>query len=198
MLLLLTSLSFGILFTTANFPTDHQQRVSENQVVARGKGFVIQAKDFVEYKTHVKTMLETAGRPFDTSNNDLIKEMIQRELLIRYAEEKGIRVTDEEARQFLQEQRTAWDQSPEARRYLDALIRAKGFTSNDAYWNDPSTLQMYKRTLLLEKLLEHLHQTGELNENQTLENLEAELYKRANIHIDTNVLSQLDQVQYHV
>lgn len=172
----------------------HQtQTIPRNRIVARGKGFVIRASDFVEYKANVKTMLQSAGKPFDMRNGDLLRNMIQRELLVVYAKEKGIQVTDEEVRRYMHEQRAVWDQSPEAKRFKDEFIRAKGFASEDAYWNNPDTLLTYKKHLLIEKLVGHLYETGELNENKTFEDLERELYERerGSIHIDSEILSQL-------
>ncbi|CAM3565193.1 hypothetical protein AB1399_09435 [Hydrogenibacillus schlegelii] len=78
-------------------------------------------------------------------------------------------------------------------RFKDELIRAKGFTSEDTYWNDPRTLQTYARQVVIEKLIAHLYQTGELHENKTIEDLEQELCERgkAGIQWDHNVPNQL-------
>ncbi|BBI32403.1 SurA N-terminal domain-containing protein [Cohnella abietis] len=126
----------------------------DGNVIAKVGSKEITYKEFRENSENVKMFEKKAGASLNRSNNDILNDMIKKQLTVQYAIEKGIVVSDEEVQSYANEQREALQTvSEEAKEALKNLINISGLSENE-YWKSDVLLSKYRNWIIINKLIE--------------------------------------------
>lgn len=126
----------------------------DTDVIVKVDSKEITYNEFREYKENLIMMAKKEGLALNRSNNDILNDMIKRQLTVQFAINKGIVVSNEEVQAYANEQRKILQTAPEeAKEVLKNLIEKSGLPENE-YWESNTLLSAYREWIIINKLIE--------------------------------------------
>lgn len=154
-------ISIDNLFREMDAELNKQKIISDSAEIANVQGVKITALDFRQYKANVNFVEKSNGQLTNKTELDLLNEMIKRELTVQYALDNGISVSEDEISIYIDEIRKALKDAPnEAKEVQRNLIKKSGL-SEEEYWRSEDTRNLYRRWILINKLIEQKYISGE-------------------------------------
>lgn len=171
--------------------------VADNDTIAEGPGFKITAKELKFYKANEEASAKLQNQTTARSNSDLLKDLIEKQLVIQYAKDQGLSVSKEEVTKYIEQLRIQLNQASTPQDIKDLKenrIRISGLTENE-YWTSAETLKNYENFLLITKLTDKLTAEGKLKNPQDYKNFQDKLWNQSQskIKIDNEKLSNVNK-----
>lgn len=174
-----------------------KQAVSDSEIIAKVGDKEITVGEFRQYRENLRFMERYRGNELNRNNSEILTDMIKRELIIQYAKDLGITVSDEELAKTIQETRKAIEVAgtQEVKDILRNLIKKSGLNEEE-YWKSKETLDLYRDWILIGKLGAHLHQKGiiAIDQPQEFEEFENSLLDKLEhkISIHENIIQRIE------
>lgn len=168
--------------------------IPRDQPIVEYSGIKITTDEFHQYRTNVKLMDRYHETEHLRSNEQMIEAMIKQQLVLQYAKKKGIVVSDQEVRQYMDQQRNILEQAPqEVQEFRDHVIKAKRLTK-ELYWSSPELIEDYRNWMLHDKLAEHLADTGEIENIFSFGDFGEKLWQqhKSNVTINHQLLNKFN------
>jgi hypothetical protein len=174
--------------------TSQQVENAQEITIVDGKSFTISEREFVQYKRNVLLVHEMNGIDFIQTNDQLIKDMIKRKLLLQYAKKQNVTISDQEVEEYALQQQELFSNldDPDFNAIKTELAKAIK-VSEEEYWTHPKTLKNYEEWLTIEKLITELYNSEQLNDERTDEDFKEELWKKekSQISIKNEILDNI-------
>jgi hypothetical protein len=153
----------------------------EDFVLVSGDGFQITAKRFIFYKENKKMLNEIQNINDIPSDIDLLNELIKTELLVQYAKDEGLKVSDEEItdaiefeRKVLQDPNLTGEENEIVKEIMKNRIEMTGLSEKE-FWNSKEIREQYGKHILIGKLYSHLLTKGEIEDIQDFQKFQDKL-----------------------
>ncbi|MGF9823501.1 hypothetical protein ABE430_25560, partial [Brevibacillus agri] len=147
---------------------------------------VITDKEFKIYKAYMKANQKLNKASNEISDNDLLTELVMDELLVQEAENQGVSVSLNTAKEYSIKMKEILENADEkSKEFQRNAIEVTGL-SEDKYWEEYAP-DMYRKQLSTSNLVEKLVKDGVLPNaidnlddfNKAFEKYKKELYKKA-------------------
>lgn len=159
--------------------------------VVESNHFIITQQQYIDYKENLMFIHQTNEIPFNLTNNEIINQMIEREVLLQYATDQYIVVTKDKVKAYALQTKEAVEQSemPDMQKiYLE--LAEKLNVSPESYFTHPTVLKEYEWQFMIDKIVNQLTAEGTLTDTYTISSFVEELKKedRYAVSINQNAL----------
>lgn len=189
----------GSALAISSFATDEQTEVfkslkeevvniksTKESTLVQVENESITDKEFKTYKAYMKANQKLNKASNEISDNDLLTELVMDELLVQEAENQGVSVSLNTAKEYSMKMKGILENADEkSKEFQRNAIEVTGL-SEDKYWEEYAP-QMYRKQLSTSNLVEKLVKDGVLPNavdnlddfNKAFEKYKKELYKKA-------------------
>lgn len=115
--------------------------LKQDKVIAKVGSLPLTEDEFL----YLKGLNQAMGEP-NRDDNAIFNALIEEKMLLHYAQKENILPAPEDVDSYITAQKALYDTAPEARRIVDTLCAASGF-SLDEYWNTYHYYIAYRFTL---------------------------------------------------
>jgi len=169
------------------------EAVYSSAVVVESNHFVITQKEYIDYKENLIFIHQMNEIPFNLTDEEIINQMIEREVLIQYAENQHIVVTKGEVEEYALQTKEAVEQSemPDMHK-IHLKLAEKLNVSLEDYFTHPEVLKEYEHQFMIDEVVNQLTAEGKLTDTYTISSFVEELKKedRYAISINQNALEE--------
>lgn len=123
--------------------------MEENEILVEGENFTITTKEYMELKENMSLVHElNGGSNSDSSVNkpqDLLNRLIERKLILQFAAEENLKVTDDEVMEYALQTKEAMKQNstPELEAIQVELAKSLDIAPEE-YFTHPEILEQYR------------------------------------------------------
>jgi hypothetical protein len=184
------------LFDQIKTKITDEENVQNSVAIATGDSFKIEAGEFKLYKANLQFIAKMNNVDFNFTNEEILKMMAKDRLIVQYAKDNGISVTNQEVDSYIKQTRNGLqsDEAPaEFKEIMKNRIRISGLTE-EQFYNSPEIRQSYERLLYGNKVAKMLSSQGRLtNPLQDYEKFKEELWNKSKdkIKINRNALNKI-------
>lgn len=157
------------------------EKIDENEILVEGENFTITTKEYIELKENLSLVNELNGVSYSVSSTnkseDIMNRLIERKLILQFAAEENLKVTDDEVMEYALQTEEARRQNstPELEAILAELAKSLDITPEE-YFTHPVVLEQYRDFLLINKVIDSLYEQNKINHNEyTFEDFKADL-----------------------
>ena len=99
----------------------------------------------------------------DCTIEQMTMQMIEEETLYRKAIKEGLEATDQQIQSYMDYQKNALPNDPEAQSLFNEMVKSYGFNSADEYWENEEVYAIYKKMLSIGNYKEKIIEDAEKN-----------------------------------
>lgn len=169
-------------FGVSQFFETKQQKLDQlknpSNILVKSEKFEISLKDYVDYKENLAFVHEINNMDFNLKDEEIIQRMVDNKLLLDFATNRKVKVTEDEVKEYALQTKTALEQSASPEMHAIHEELAKNLSVGlDEYFTHPEVLKNYKEILMIEKAVNELEIEGKLNDQYEVKDFIQDLRK---------------------